>query len=389
MARLRLRAFSPQDAPEVAALQARVNPNYRWPSDAARAAYFLEVLLHNPWHHPALPSWVAEDGGGIVGFIGVIARRMQFGARPIRVAVSCQLMVDPARRTSLAAHELMRRFFCGPQDLSIADGANDAGRRCWEAAGGAVSPLHSLHWVRLLRPAQGALQLAASRPALRSMRRFAAPFAALADACRLHLSPARPDPSLRQEEINAESLAAAMEDHRGAYALRPDYDAAGLEWLLGQARAKRRYGPMHGCLLRDSGARVAGWFLYYLNSSVSQVLQVGARRERVPAVLDSLFEHARSRGAVAIQGRFEPHLANALQGKRCLLQQRGAGMLVHARDSGLLLSFFRGDALFTRLDGEWWTRFSGDDAAPERDDAVAPREEKGKAGPRAGVTLRA
>jgi hypothetical protein len=380
MGRLRLRAFEPQDVPEVAALQARVNPHYRWPSDAARAAYLREILLDNPWCDPELPSWVAEDGEGIVGFLGVIARRMRFGARPIRVAVSCQLMVDPARRTSLAALELMRRFFLGPQDLSVADGPNDAARRCWEAAGGIASPLHSLHWVRLLSPAQGALQLAASWPRLRTMTRLAAPFAALADACGLRISPAASQGSLREEAIDAESLATAIEHHRAAYVLRPHYDAATLEWLLGQVRAKRRYGLMQGCLLRDSGGRVAGWFLYYLNRRMSQVLQVGAQRERVGATLECLFEHARSRGAVALQGRLEPHLANGLQGKQCLLQQRGAGMLLHARDSSLLLPFFRGDALFTRLDGEWWTRFSGDDAPPA-DEARVSKSRKEKLRP--------
>jgi hypothetical protein len=77
---------------------------------------------------------------------------------------------------------------------------------------------------------------------------------------------------------------------------------------------------LQGCVLRDEARRVVGWFLYYLSSSMSQVLQLGARRERLPAVLDRLFEHPRDRGAVAIQGRLEP--------------------------------------------GEWWTRFSGGSPAP-------------------------
>jgi hypothetical protein len=87
-------------------------------------------------------------------------------------------------------------------------------------------------------------------------------------------------------------------------------------------------------------------------------------------VLQQLFEHARAQGAVAIQGRLEPNLAQGLQGRRCLLQSRGIATLVHARDPGLLLPFFRGDALFTRLDGEWWTRFHGEPA--ERDTSYFP-----------------
>jgi hypothetical protein len=361
--RLRVREFAARDAAPVAALHARAYPHSRWPSLDARAAYFREVLLQNPWVDPELPSWVAEDGEGIAGFMGVIARPMRFGSRTIRVAVACQLMVDPDRPTGFAALELIRRYFSGPQDLCVADGANEASRQCWEAAGGAASPLHSLHWVRLLRPAQGALQLAASRPGLRALSVLARPFAALADACGMRVSSSQRE-ALRPEALDAAALAAAMHELRGAFSLRPRYEAASLAWLLGQAQAKRRYGPLHGGVLRERGGRLAGWFLYYLNSEMSQVLQVGARRERSGAVLEHLFGHAREQGAVAIQGRLEPSLAQGLHGRRCLLQSRGIATLVHARDPGLLVPFFRGDALFTRLDGEWWTRFDGEPAQP-------------------------
>lgn len=67
----------------------------------------------------------------------------------------------------------------------------------------------------------------------------------------------------------------------------------------------------------------------------------------------------------------EPELAAALQGKRVLMQNRGVWTLLHARDSGLLVPFLRGDAFFSRLDGEWWMRFGGEpqsspDAKPRR-----------------------
>ena len=371
MARFRLREFGAHDARAVAALHARTRPQCRWRSEAARAAYFVEALLGNPWTDPQLPSWIAEDEQGLVGFIGVMPRHMRLGTRPVRIAVACQLMVDPARRASLAALELMRRFFSGPQDLSVADEANEVTRQCWEALGGTASPLHSLRWVRLLRPMQGALVLASTRPALRSVRRFAAPLAALVDACTPQRWTSRAGPALREDELDPGALAAAMQDLRGGFTLRPHYDARSLEWLLRQTQEKRRDGPLHGCLLREQG-RLAGWFLYHLNAEMSRVLQIGARRERVAAVMQHLFQHARARGAAAIEGRLEPHLVQGLKGSRCLLQSRGAATLVHARDSGLLLPFLRGDALFTRLDGEWWMRFSGDAGSPSARVADTP-----------------
>jgi hypothetical protein len=352
--RLRIREFTAADVAAVAALHARAHAQSSWISDAGCAAYIRELLLHNPWRDPELPSWVAEDGPRLVGFFGVLPRRMRFRERSVRVAVGCQLMVDPEQRRSFAALELMRRFFAGPQDLSVADGANDASRGCWEACGGLASPLHTLHWMRLLRPARGLLHLAGGR----TLNLLGAPLAALADACLdfgAHLNP-----GLREEPLDAAGLAGAIDRHRGAFALRPDYHAADLEWLLAQARAKRRHGDLHGALLRDRGGRAAGWFLYYLNDAVSKVLSVGGGRDALPAVLEALFAHARSRGAAALEGRLEPHLAAALKGKRCLLQNRGIATLLHARDPALLVPFLRGDALFTRLEGEWWTRFNGE-----------------------------
>ena len=42
------------------------------------------------------------------------------------------------------------------------------------------------------------------------------------------------------------------------------------------------------------------------------------------------------------------------------------------------MPFFRGDALFTRLDGEWWTRFEGDsgEASHEAFKASLPADAK-------------
>ncbi|HVL36361.1 MAG TPA: GNAT family N-acetyltransferase, partial [Burkholderiales bacterium] len=144
-----VRPFAVPDAAQVAALHARVYPRAPWDSPAECAAYFRELLFRNPWQDPELPSWVAVEDGQVIGFLGVLPRRMRAGGRTLRVAVGCQFMVDPERRASFAAIALLRQYFGGPQDIAIADGANEASRACWQAAGGTASPLHNLHWVRL------------------------------------------------------------------------------------------------------------------------------------------------------------------------------------------------------------------------------------------------
>ncbi len=361
-----LRPLEPADVPGLALLHARLYPGA---SPALYATYALEMLFRNPWVDPEIPSWVAELDGRMVGALGVVPRRMRLGERTLRVAVSCQLMVDPERGSGLVALELLRRFFAGPQDLSIADGANDASRRLWEASGGTASALHSLHWIRLLRPAQGLLGLARGR--WRKLSAMAAPFAAMLDACL----PGRSRAPYAVEPLDAAALRGALGELR-QYTLKPDYDPDSLEWLLAQARAKRRHGELQACLARERGGRIAGWFLYYLNGGVSQVLQLGARRGCLEPMLEQLSHHARERGARALEGRMDPGLAPALQGRRVLLQNRGIWTLLHAREQALLVPFLRGDAFFSRLEGEWWMRFAGEpQPAPKR--GQDPFTEKG------------
>lgn len=110
----------------------------------------------------------------------------------------------------------LRKALAGPQALTISDGANESSRKMWEALGGLTSTLYSLQWRRLLRPAQSAPQRASS----------------------------------------PHGRAAA----RGV-ALSPQYEPASLDWLLGQARAKRRHGELQARVLREPGSAIAGWFL--------------------------------------------------------------------------------------------------------------------------------
>src|SRR5262249_29550852 len=134
---------------------AQANTSLRKISEA-----FDEIFLRNPWRGENLPSLVCEDkDGSILGFIGVTPRRMTINGRPILAAVSAHLMVEPGRRAGLAGVQLLRQFLSGPQQLSIADFANDLGRTVWDGIGGKMSYIHSLQWIKTLRPSARALTL--------------------------------------------------------------------------------------------------------------------------------------------------------------------------------------------------------------------------------------
>src|SRR5690242_4205313 len=161
-----LRTFAADDIPAAAELFGRVYPEQRWTSPAACEAYFHEMLFDNPWRDLGLPSWVAEEDGRMAGFAGVMPRRMLFRGRPIRVAVGCQFMVDPNRRSGLTALQLARAALSGPQDLFIADRANDPTRQLWPRLGGTAPLLYNLHCTRRLRPARSALSRQGERRVL-------------------------------------------------------------------------------------------------------------------------------------------------------------------------------------------------------------------------------
>lgn len=351
-----IRPLAQGDIGELARLFARVHPRAQRASQSECEAYFHHVFFANPWVDAELPSWLAWEGSQAVGFIGVVPRPMRLRGRALRAAVVTQLMVHPEKRHGLAAAQLLRKALAGPQDLTLSDGANDASRRMWEALGGLTSTLYSLEWRRQLRPARAALERAA-RLAGRSTAFLGAPFAALADALTARRRALRSPSRLREEPLDAASLLTALDQAAARVALAPSYDARSLEWLLVEARAKRRHGELQARLLRDAAGELAGWFLYYANGGASKVLQLHAREGAEHLVIHHLLRDAWRRGSIAIEGRMEPRLARALGESHCVFHAAGAYALVHARDAGVLSALAGGDAFFSRLEGEWWMRF--------------------------------
>jgi hypothetical protein len=359
-----IRPFEAKDAADVAALFKAVFPQSGWPSTSELAAYLRQMLCDHPWRDDDIPSWVAWEDGTPAGFLAVMPRPMMHGKRAIRAAVGCQYLVHPRQRRSLVAVQLLRSFFQGPQDLSLADGANYLSARMWEPLGGTVSPVHSLAWIRTLRPAQSVLRLARLKSSWpRTIDALGSPLAAVADSFAMRTAPFRFKRQLEEDDLDVKSFHAALTEHTARFALRPLYDLPSLEWLLEQVAAKKRHGRLQARMLRDSNGKTAGWFLYYLEEGgVSRVIQLAARHDRVRAVLEHLFRHAAERGAVALEGRMDPRFAEELGRMQCFFRNCGELTLLHAREPALLAPLLAGNAFFTRLEGEWWLRFHGEPA---------------------------
>ncbi|HEX2713220.1 MAG TPA: hypothetical protein VHM88_13555, partial [Candidatus Acidoferrales bacterium] len=235
-----VRRFVKEDIPQVADLHRRVSrpaePMKGWMEFYRR--YFSEIYLDNPLSDNTLTSLVYEETPGrIVGFLGVMPRRMLFDGQPVLMAVCSNFVVDPGRRGQVGL-QLLKRCLEGPQDLSITDEAGDNLRKAWEWCGGAMALPYSIHWIRPLQPAQVVLALLGGRKPLVSFAGALAPAARIVDALvtRLaqspfHLSPPRGS----REDLDTAMLLACLPKFAADCAVRPDYDTRSVEWVLERA----------------------------------------------------------------------------------------------------------------------------------------------------------
>ena len=359
-----LRTLAENDIPAVAALFGRVYPEHRWASQATCESYFREILFDNPWRDLQLPSWVAEENGRIAGFQAVMPRPMRFRGRPIRAAVSCQLMVDPDKRHSLTALQLAKACIAGPQDLTLADGANDLSRRIWIGLGGTAPLPYNLHWIRPLRPARYMLSLLEERAAFPlPLTLSARPLGALADVLAARLHPnrfLREQPKLTEDALDPATMLEHLPDVMNGCALQPAYDTHSLAWLLQQAALKTRHGTLRARAVRNGKLQLIGWYLYYVRAGgISEVVQITARNGSYELVLQRLLADAWRHGALAVRGRLDPRHAAELSDRHCWLRRESPYTLVHSRSADVMAAIHQGDAFLSRLEGEWWLRFQG------------------------------
>src|SRR5437899_3272665 len=88
-----VRHFGRGDIEQVADLSWRMLSQESGPAPSRLRSYFEELYFHNPWRQDSLPSLVYEDAKGeLVGFLGVIPRRMMLGERVIQVACGSTLV---------------------------------------------------------------------------------------------------------------------------------------------------------------------------------------------------------------------------------------------------------------------------------------------------------
>jgi len=353
-----IRAFEREDVADVAALYELVMRSGRSTPAPGLAPYFERLFFDQPWADPEHPGLVAVDRDGkIVAFQGAHARKGRFDGRAIAITGLGQLVSHPDARTGAIGRALVRTQLAGPQDLTLTDTATPAVQRLGVMMGGTISHLSCIGWVRVMRPLQSAQAFARSYREAR--RRPAAPrVMARLDRALTRSAPALSAPAT--PDVEAEPLTpgglvehlSLVSDHLRLYV---DYDEPYVEWLFTELRRMAGLGALLARLVRTRRGRPLGWYVCMLEPGGScRVLQVAAPNRHVGQVLDHLMHEAWMAGAANVHGRVEPHLLEALATRRCLMLYRGGALLYG--EPPMLGAIATGNALLTRLDGEWWVQ---------------------------------
>jgi hypothetical protein len=362
----RVRPFVEEDIPQVADLYWTVIRHRKGPSPPALHSSFQELYFTNPWIDSAHPSLVYEGESGVVGFLGVIPRKMSLCGQPLCVAFGGNFVVEPQARNTLAGLHILRTYMAGDQELSATDSGNDISRQLLVRLGFRTILPCSIHWVRALRPSQYVVYEMSrlTGPILSASLRFGTkPLCSVVDsmAARVSSSPFRQaEPPLHAAELNVETLLNCLAEFRSGYSLWPEYDLHSLNWLLSFMNRRQVRGTLRMIVLRDDRQKILGWYIYYLKpGAVGEVVQIGGDRQFTKKILDHLFYDAWNHGMIAVRGVVHCRLMDDFSDKKCIFTCRGGWTLAYSRKPELLELLNRGDAFLSRLDGEWCLGLGG------------------------------
>ena len=355
----RIRELTASDIPQVADVhrEAMATGSAMTPALLEKYREWLtSVFLENPMRVDGVESLVYEDGGEILGFMGVVPRQVSLGGRVYRAAAGSNFCVRPGRRGRIGM-QMAREYLARSGDLAFIDQLVDRTRPIWDHLGMVAMP-QSVRWTLPLRPLQHVLSLVGPRlPA--PLTAVARPVATALDrvATGVRRSPFKYDaPALAAEDLTGESLSRLLQEFGTERHLRPVTSDGSAAWLVERARRLTKHGELQLVALRDE-REVLGWYVYHANpGQPSEVLQLVSTPRASSQVLDHLAGHARARGVVSLTGALDLGFLSALSNRWAVLSpapRPTRWLLVHSGRPEILEAFWRGQVLLSRLDGEW------------------------------------
>jgi len=357
-AAIEIRFFTAEDIPAVSTLhRATFGISSTVVSDVAYRDWLTATFLAPPVRLDGIASLVAAVDGLVVGFLGVVPRRLLLDDVEYRASVCSNFCVSPQARGGIGTR-LLERWAAFPHDVAFVDEVGQRAQRLFRRCGWTVSPLQSVRWSLPLRPMSYALARGGTGlPGF--ARRIANTIATGLDSIlvRLPRSPFRRRGSgLRAEPMSADALARLIREFPAPGWLRPVTTDGSTAWLVDRATSMTARGPLHLLAARTSAGEIGGWFVYYApRSAHGEVLQLVAHEAYAVDIFDTLVNHATENGVVSLSGTLHPRLFIPLGARWAVFHaETGARwMLIRTPHAQILDAFHRGHLLLSRLDGEW------------------------------------
>lgn len=366
-----IRVLQSSDIPALAGMFQRVFRDPKAPPGKGLADYLQHFYLDAPGQDIGITSLVhLNDGGEMTGFVGATGLPMTFQGRQLRAAICGSLMVEGRDADPLAGARLLKAFLAGPQDLSFSETASEVSAAMWMKLRGLSLPQYSLDWLRIIRPAGFFTELGMSRI---SAARFLRPLARKtddvllgrmrADDLRWSGIPAtwNGQGSFKTSDVSADDFAELFVRLTARYLLRPAFPSAQLAYILQDTKHARAEGEANFCKVEARTGAVIGAFVYHGDAGrIGRVLQILSIPGQERQVIDCLIAHAAARGLVALRGRTQPALLEAMLGRRISFTHI-ASSVIHAKDPEILQAFQNGEGFFNGLAGEHWSRLAAGD----------------------------
>jgi len=365
-----VRALREHDLTAVADMFQRILRKSGDPATPSLRAYLKTIFLDTPDFDPQLTSRVhVRDDGRVSGFIGILPLRMELRGEPLCAAICSSLMVDAREDDPFAAARLLRDVLAGPQDLSFTETSNDIATTMWRKMHASVLADYSLEWLRVIRPVSFALEMAAGRIGVLSvLKPLAAPFDGVfgqragpgGQAWPRYVPIAEKADAFTDTEATEDDLATLVPELLDAFSLRPQWTREQLGMMLVHARRKAVHGERVQRIVRSRAGKPIGFFLYYGDPGrVGRVVQIMTIPGQEGTVIDRLLKNAHARGMVAMRGRTQPALLEAMLGRKIIFVN-ASSTVVHSRRPDLLEALTSGRAFLNGFAGEGWTRLIGD-----------------------------
>lgn len=363
-----IRALQPADMPKITQLFQKIFRSASQPPPQKLFSYLQHLYVGFAGEAAPASKVLLDDQGNITGFMGAHCFDYQCNGKTLKAAMAGMLMVDQHEQNPLGGARLMRSLLDDGYDLVFTETASEITAAMWKKLNAIQLTNYSLDWLRIIRPLSFAIDTASGKLGILNILR---PIAEIIDQRKRSKMPgqslrwsATPQnwpaaESLLCTEISQTEFSDLYHSFIETYPGHPQWNEQQFQCRLQDALQKPDFGRAHLIkVTTKTGKPVGLFFLHMQKNRVARVLELFAHPKATSQVVDTLLHYAATQGAIAIRGRTQPQMMEAMLGKRIAFTHL-ASTMVWAKDKSALEPFIQGQAVFNGLTGEHWSCLTG------------------------------